>query len=197
MSSFSGSLSASTSTSLLEQVRRRDAEAWSRLARLYTPLVYRWARQCGLQSSDAADVAQEAFLAVAAHLDGFRKDKAGGSFRGWLWTITRNQVRLHFRRLKDRPLAVGGTDAFRALSETPDVLAEDEPLPAGGRDGLVHRALELVRQDFQEQTWRAFLAVTIQGRLATDVAAELGMTPAAVRQAKYRVLCRLHDELEP
>jgi hypothetical protein len=31
----------------------------------------------------------------------------------------------------------------------------------------------------------------------TEVAEQLGMSAAAVRQAKYRVLCRLHDELGP
>jgi RNA polymerase sigma-70 factor, ECF subfamily len=194
---MSSILSASTSTSLLEQVRRRDGDAWSRLARLYTPLVYRWARQCGLQSSDAADVAQEVFLAVAANMDAFHKADSSASFRGWLWTIARNQVRLHFRRQKCRPRAAGGTDAQRALGAVPDLLdQDDEPSAVAGRDGLVHRALDLVRQDFQEQTWQAFLQVAIHGRPATEVAAELGMTPAAVRQAKYRVLCRLHDELE-
>jgi hypothetical protein len=31
---------------------------------------------------------------------------------------------------------------------------------------------------------------------AAEVGTELGMTPAAVRQAKYRVLCRQQEELD-
>jgi RNA polymerase sigma-70 factor (ECF subfamily) len=196
------SLSTSTSPSLLDRVRQRDGDAWSRLARLYTPLVYRWARQSGLQANDAADIAQEVFLAVASHIEGFDHDRDGATFRGWLWTITRNKVRLHFRRKAGRPDARGGTGAHRFLhdqAEPVDAPADGGDSEPGGFDAqrsLVHRALELVRQDFQPQTWQAFLRFAMAGQSAVEIAAELGMTPAAVRQAKYRVLSRLHDELE-
>jgi RNA polymerase sigma-70 factor (ECF subfamily) len=193
---MSSILSNSTSSSLLSGVRRRDADAWRRLARLYTPLVYRWARQCGLQASDAADIAQEVFLAVATHVDDFSNEATTSSFRGWLWTITRNQIRLFYRQRKGRPQATGGTDARRALDSHPDLLEQDdEPAGAGEPQGLIRRALELIRQDFQEQTWQAFLRLAIDGQSAAEIASDLNMTPAAVRQAKYRVLCRLHDEL--
>ena len=68
-------------------------------------------------------------------------------------------------------------------------------LPEGARTGLVHRALELIRGDFREPTWQAFLRLTLGDQTAVEIAADLGLTPAAVRRAKYRVLCRLHDEL--
>jgi RNA polymerase sigma-70 factor (ECF subfamily) len=166
---------------------------------LYTPLVYRWARQCGLQTSDAADVAQEVFLAVAAHIHAFDHSSADATFRGWLWTITRNQVRLFHRKQQGRPTARGGTDAQMLLSEQPEIVDDEpvvEPNDIDAKKSLVHRALELIRQDFQQQTWQAFLRFAMAGQSAVEIAEELGMTPAAVRQAKYRVLSRLHDELE-
>jgi RNA polymerase sigma-70 factor (ECF subfamily) len=190
-------LSASTSTSLVERVKAREADAWRRLARLYSPLVYRWARQCDLQSSDAADVVQEVFLAVARNIDSFSLDRPQASFRGWLWTITRNQVRLHYRRGKERPGAVGGSTANCLLQRQPDLLEADvEPSGFDSQAGLVHRALQIVRGDFQTQTWQAFWRMVIEDRPVSEIAEDLAMTPAAVRQAKYRVLCRLHDELD-
>ena len=33
-----------------------DADAWSRFAGLYTPLIYAWARSVGLQDQDASDL---------------------------------------------------------------------------------------------------------------------------------------------
>jgi len=36
--------------------------------------------------------------AVAQDLQKFRRDTPGVSFRGWLWGITRNKVRDHYRR---------------------------------------------------------------------------------------------------
>jgi RNA polymerase sigma-70 factor (ECF subfamily) len=189
-------LSGSTSTSLLRRVQQGDADAWRRLARLYSPLVYRWARRCGLQPNDAADIVQEVFTSVARNIDTFRHDLPESSFRGWLWTIARNQVRLFFRRDRDRVQAVGGSDARHFIEQQPDILDRDgEPSGFNSHASLVHRALGVIRGDFQPQTWQAFWRMVVEDRTAPEVAEQLGMTPAAVRQAKYRVLCRLHDEL--
>jgi RNA polymerase sigma-70 factor (ECF subfamily) len=103
-----GEASGSISSSLLERVRARDPQAWERLACLYGPLVYGWARQQGLQDADAGDVVQEVFGTVAARIADFRRDGPGASFRGWLWTITRNKLGDHFRRRASRPQAAGG-----------------------------------------------------------------------------------------
>jgi RNA polymerase sigma-70 factor, ECF subfamily len=188
--------SRSTSTSLIDRVKRRDAAAWSRLARIYSPLIYRWARQCGMQSTDAADAVQDVFLAVSMNVAKFDHEGATATFRGWLWTITRNQIRLFHRKRKGQEQATGGTDANDAIQQYSEILEQaDEPAGFDSRRSLVHRALEIVRDDFNEKTWQAFLRLAIHGEPAADVAADLGMTPAAVRQAKYRVLCRLHDEV--
>jgi RNA polymerase sigma-70 factor (ECF subfamily) len=189
-------LSGSTSTGLIARVREREPDAWRRLARIYTPMVYRWARQCDLQSSDAADVAQEVFAAVARHVESFRHDSPEASFRGWLWTITRNQVRLHYRRKKDRPQALGGSTANFLLDQHPEDDGPSEPDAAQDESGLVHRAVQLLQGDFQPRTWQAFWRTVVDEASAAEVGAELGMTPAAVRQAKYRVLCRLQAELD-
>ena len=61
---------------------------------------------------------------------------------------------------------------------------------------LLRRALELIRVEFEEPTWQAFWRTTADGLSAIDVAAELGLSPGAVRQAKYRVLRRLRQELD-
>ena len=89
-----------TSTSLLGRAKAGEGEAWSRLVELYAPLLYEWSRRNGLQADDAADVAQDVFATVARKLDSFRRDRPGDSFRGWLWTIARNKINDHFRRLK-------------------------------------------------------------------------------------------------
>jgi RNA polymerase sigma-70 factor (ECF subfamily) len=186
-----------TSSSLIGRVKRRDADAWTVMARLYGPLVYGWARQCGLQDQDAADIVQDVFQSVARAIDGFDDGRPGSTFRGWLWTITRNAVRQHARNQARHPSAVGGTDAqqrMQALPQTGD--DEREPGALSTKTALAHRALRLIREEFESPTWQAFWRVTIDGRSATEVADETGLTPGAVRQAKYRVLCRLRDLLE-
>jgi RNA polymerase sigma-70 factor (ECF subfamily) len=115
VSSAASETSSSTSTSLIERACAQDPDAWRRLARIYTPLVYGWTRQAGLKSNDTADIVQEVFRAVVANIDRFRSDETNSSFRGWLWTITRNQVRLHFRQLGNRPEGTGGSENQQQL----------------------------------------------------------------------------------
>jgi RNA polymerase sigma-70 factor (ECF subfamily) len=52
-----------------------------------------------------------------------------------------------------------------------------------------------VRSEFEERTWQMFWRVVIEGRSPVALAEELGVTPAAVRQAKSRVLRRLKEEM--
>src|ERR1041385_9135697 len=90
--------STGTSKSLLERARSDDPAAWTRLVDLYAPLVAYWCRRWGLRDEDRADVLQDVFQAVAAHVGDFQKQKDGDTFRGWLRTITLNKVRDHFRK---------------------------------------------------------------------------------------------------
>jgi RNA polymerase sigma-70 factor (ECF subfamily) len=181
---------------LLERLRANDSNAWHVMVRLYTPLVSHWCARGGVRGADAEDVAQEVFRAAATHLENFRRDRPGDSFRGWLRGITRNMVLQHFRRGYRDPRASGGTDAFLRLQEVTasPTASEDDEDPVEELDGLRRRALELVRGEFAERTWQAFWQTVVDGRSPVDIAADLGVSPAAVRMAKSRVLHRLKEE---
>ncbi len=191
--STSASSATGTSLSLLERVRANDSEAWRRLVVIYSPLVFYWARRADLSEPDAADVVQEVWKSVAQALAGFARDRKEGSFRGWLWTIARNKITDHFRNRAGKAEAAGGTDARHML----ETVAENEPADESGREEhqMLHRALELIRPEFEERTWRAFWRMTVDGTAAPDVATELGMAANAVHQAKFRVLRRLREEM--
>jgi RNA polymerase sigma-70 factor (ECF subfamily) len=188
--------STGTSRSLLERVKADDPVAWDRLVTLYAPMVVQWCRRWDLQEQDVADICQEVFQAVVAHVGRFRKEKKGDTFRGWLRTIVRNKLHDHFRRLGREGQGVGGTDAQRRIAEvpTPSLAEEDESAAEEERE-LFHRALELLQDEFEVRTWQAFWRTAVEGQLAKDVAADLGMSCGAVRVAKSRVLHRLREEL--
>jgi RNA polymerase sigma-70 factor (ECF subfamily) len=189
------SATGSTSSSLIERAVAHDAEAWRRLSALYAPMVYRWARQTGLQSQDAADMVQEVFRSIATHLPGFHRDHPGDSFRGWLWTITRNKVRDHYRRRTARTEDDGAAAQAR-LQELAESISDDSALPvANAQLDLARRVLTMVQADFEPHTWQAFWKTTIDAATARDVAAELGMSVGAVYMAKSRVLARIREEL--
>jgi RNA polymerase sigma-70 factor (ECF subfamily) len=195
----------STSPSLIEQARHGDAEAWRRLCEIYSPLVYGWVRKAGLQPDDAADVVQEVFRIVANSIERFRHDRPQDSFRGWLLTITRNEVRGWLRRrAKLVDVAEGGSTALGRMQQVPadhhgeeSLAALDHPSADNAAEReVMRRAADLVKQDFEPQTWQAFWRTVVEERPATEVAAELSMTSNAVRQAKFRVLARLRRTIE-
>jgi RNA polymerase sigma-70 factor (ECF subfamily) len=182
---------ASTSVSLLQRACAADPRAWQQIVHVYGPLVFFWARKSGLEAEDAADVVQEVWKAVCGKLEGFQRGDSTGAFRRWLWTITRNKTCDHFRQGETK--AAGGTNARQLLEAVP----EDEPPDATGiqEHGLLHRALEVIRPEYEDRTWQAFWRMTVDGVPAPEVAAELGMAANAVHQAKFRVVRRLREEL--
>lgn len=186
--------SDSTSSSLLERVKARDPGGWSKLSQIYGPLVYGWARRAGLQASDAADVTQEVFRAVATNVAAFRRERPGDSFQGWLWTIARNKIRDHYRRRSTEPQAEGGSHCQARFANLPDALSADESIDAASQSLVNHRFLELVRAEFETRTWQAFWLTAVESRSAADVAQELGMSLGAVYVAKSRVLARIRQE---
>jgi RNA polymerase sigma-70 factor (ECF subfamily) len=141
----------------------------------------------GLQHADAVDLVQDVFTALVQKLPEFSYDRHR-RFRGWLWTVTRNKWREKCRR-RALPL-----DHGRRPDELPG--PEDASLEeAEFRRHLLGQVLPGLRDDFHPSTWKAFWEHVAAGRPAAAVAADLGVTVAAVYKAKVRVLSRLHKEL--
>jgi len=186
-----------TRPSLVERLKASQPDAWRQLADLYGPLVYYWCRRYGLQPQDAADVFQEVFSAVFQNIRQFRHDPVRGRFRGWLWTIARNKIQDYFRGRDHRQRAEGGTEAQRRMADLPEQLVEPlSDLDERREDNaLLQRALQVIKAEFEPRTWDAFWRVVVAGEETCDVAAELGMTPNAVRLAKSRVLRRARSLL--
>lgn len=184
-----------TSSSLIDRVKADEAGAWDRLVTLYGPLLYHWCRKWKLQDDDLADVFQEVFKTLVTHIGGFRRERAGDTFRGWLRTIARNKVLDHLRKRTHE--AEGGSEAGHRLSRIPAPEADDanDPEEAEAMRRLFLRGLELLKPEFEERTWRAFWMTAVEGRPPQEAAAQLSMSPGAVRVAKSRVLQRLREEL--
>jgi RNA polymerase sigma-70 factor (ECF subfamily) len=168
--------------------------AWQRVVHLYQPLLYGRCRRKGLSPDDAADVVQEVILAAFKSVDGFRHEPKS-SFRAWLLGIAANKLKDHWERKGRNPQAEGGSDAGRRLAEVPGVDDSSKDRDdAAEKAGLLRRALELLQQDFEERTWKAFWRFDVDQRTAAEIAAEIGMTPNAVHVAACRVRKRLREE---
>lgn len=186
-----------TASSLLLRAKHREEHAWAMIVQIYGPLVYYWCRKAALQQADAADVAQDVFQGVSAGLDSFERSSVG-SFRGWLRVITRNKLADFIRRQKKQPLGIGGSTAHNDLQFSVDptiALYEDSATSSDGYD-LLHQALEILRSEIKETTWRAFWLTTVANRDPQAVATQIGIGVASVYQSKSRALKRLREILD-
>lgn len=183
-----------SSASLVARLQAFDTNAWQRLSELYGPEVYGWARRAGLQDSNAADVMQEVFQTVVRQIAGFRRERPGDSFRGWLWGIAQHKILDQFRRTANQPNSPGGSEFYQKLAQLAEASAEGAT-PAEEIVRLARRALALIRSDFEPTTWQAFERSVLDGATAAQIAAELGISRGAVYTAKCRVLARLRQEL--
>ncbi len=193
----------SVSTSLLVRVQAMEPDAWARLVAVFSPIVYRWARQANLNGDDAADVVQDVFAAVARRIENFERKKESASFRSWLATIARNRIRDFFRNQQKHPQGLGGTVAMERFQAIPESLTPEteDVLDASIsvedlNESVPKRVLDLVRRECEEKTWRAFWSTTVEGDSAGDVADRLGMNIAGVYQAKTRILRRIRQRLD-
>jgi RNA polymerase sigma-70 factor (ECF subfamily) len=187
----------STSTNLVLRVKGADSRAWETVVRLYSPLVAAWCRKGGLGADDTADILQEVFVAALSGISRFRYDQPNDTFRGWLRVICTNKLRDFFRQRKDQPAPRGGTDQQMHWLILADPMSDqpDEETNRSETSTVLHAALQLVRQEFEDRTWTAFWRLTVDESSPDEVAAELAMTRAAVYKAKSRVLCRLRQVL--
>lgn len=185
-----------TSATLILEVQRGYPEAWERFVRLYGPLIYAWCRQCRLQEADAADCVQNVMRSLQSGIAKFAAEGPGATFRGWLWTVTRNRIR-DFLRDRDRQiLPQGGTDANARLAAIPDIFPPDSDESIRlERDLLQRKALELIREKSDDRTWQAFWRCAVEGESPTQIAADLGFTVNYIHKVRRRYLERLRRDL--
>ena len=184
-----------TSPSLLQRARDRQPGAWERLVGLYGPLVRHWCRRGGVAAQDVDDLAQEVFGHAFAGLDSFSHRRPTDTFRGWLRTIARRRVVDHHRRERRHVVAAGGTAALGVLLHQPDVPLEPDPEERDLCDQVYLRCLDGVRGEFEPRTWAMFWRTVVDDVPTAVVAADLGVSPTAVRQSRSRVMRRLREEV--
>jgi RNA polymerase sigma-70 factor, ECF subfamily len=182
----------STSVSLIQRLREGvDADAWPRFAKLYTPLLFFWARRVGLSPDDAEDFVQDLLIHLLDKLRLF-EHRGSGSFRAWLRTVATNKCREQLRRRQP----VAATGDTQPLSIVAAAIEGDPFWEKEYREHLVARALSVMQAEFEPKTWQACWQRIVDDRPAAEVAQNLGLSEAAVYVYTGRVLRRLRSELQ-
>src|SRR5438477_10551586 len=146
-----------TRASLLVQLRTGTNQvAWQEFVRLYGPVIYGFARKRAVQDADAADLMQAVMRSVSTAIGRLDYDRNQGTFRGWLFTITRNKVFNFLSARRLRPQGSGDSATNRLLETRPDESDGNDAWELEYQRRLAALAMERVKGEFQETTWRAF-----------------------------------------
>ena len=181
-----------TRDSLIVQVQNPlNREAWEQFAMIYRPVIYRLARQKGLQDADAQDLSQRVLHAVSQSIGRWEKLDPPVKFRHWLRRVVRNAI-LNALSRKPQDGATGGSVALDLLNQHTDADQDSaSQIEIEYRRELYLQAARLVQSDVNAQTWRAFELTVVDGIEVEEVARQLGKTPGNIYAARSRIMRRL------
>lgn len=192
-----GAHGQSTPSSLIGLLEGKNPEGWSRFVQLYSPLIYFWCRNRGLQHADALDLQQNVFRAAVQNFENFHHDRQGDTLRGWLRTITRHKICDWARKKSKEPENLDNAE-IQKIVEIAESSVHGEFLPETPDEELLlqRQAVEIVLQAQDPVKQQAFRMLVIDGRTAADVASELGLTRNTVYLVKSKILKRIREEFE-
>jgi len=183
-----------TRQSLLSRLRDcQDQDGWREFFDTYWRLIYRVARQAGLDDATAQDVVQNTFIYLSRRLPKFRYDPTRGSFKAWLRRVTRSRISVFRRRAeaKEPPMPV------LSLEEDDLPVWEAIPDPAGDKmdeiwqreweDNLIKAALRRVSSKVSAQQLMIFELAALGEVPLKQVARKLDVSLMQVYLARHRV----------
>jgi RNA polymerase sigma-70 factor, ECF subfamily len=184
-----------TRQSLLLRAQTGEENAWKDLTDLYRPLILGWLNRQGVPSRDLEDLSQDILLTVVKHLPTFQHSGNRGAFRSWLRTIVCSRTADYWRAVDPGNQADGGSGATVALQQVEDPDSDLNRQWDEEHDRYVLNCLlDLVEEEFEPITLKAFRRLALDGASGAEAAEELGMSVAAVYVAKSRVLQRIRRE---
>ena len=187
--------SIATRQSLLGRLSNlNDNESWRTFFDTYWKLIYNVARRSGLDDAVAQDVVQDTVIAVAREMPRFHYDPARGSFKQWLFRITRRRVCDQLRRAyRQPPRADISIESLEDEEANEDLAAiSDAPILDAAWDSeweqqVFEAAVDAVRARVNPKHFQVFDYCVLKEWPAAKVAAILGLNAAQVYLAKHRV----------
>lgn len=179
-------------TLLVSLNNQRHQAAWIEFSQVYEPVIYRFARQKGLQHADAVDLTQRVLLQVMKSSQRWSEEEPPSHFRGWLKTVANNSL-INLVTRESRFRAVGGVDADASVEPVSDssessIWAQEE------KRALLRQAARNIRSEFSEDSWTAFERTLFHGESIENVAKSLGKSKGAVYASRARIVRRLKQE---
>jgi len=186
-----------TRYSLLSRLQHwDDQESWKDFFDTYWRLIYSLATKSGLTEVEAQDVVQETVISIAKDIHKFKRDRALGSFKGWLRNIVRWRIADQFRR-RNSAKCENGELPIQVLKEIPDPSEDQESLwQEEWQKNLFEAATDRVKQRIKEEHYQIFDLYAVKGWPVTRVARAMRVGVGTVYVIKHRVATMIKKEIQ-
>jgi len=166
----------------LIKAARQDPKVFGELYKLYVEQVFRYLYSRIGNVHEAEDTTAQTFLVAFESFDRFRQEE---HFASWLFAIARNKAMDHFRQRKNTT----------SIDEDEDIPVENDPL-----NGVIQSeqtaALSKLIQALPEED-RDLLRLRFLADMSfPEIGYLLHRNEEAVKKSIYRLLARLHSQLE-
>lgn len=191
---FSMNTSPDTRASLIVRLKAsEDSSVWHEFVSIYESVIYRTARKQGLCHDDSAEVTQEVLTRVTKAIDGWEINPGRGSFRGWLYRITKNLSIDYLRKSKRRPTTGNDTTILNSI-KAPGESGND--FDRQFERQVFRQTARTIENQFKPKTWKAFWMTTVDGKSIDEAVKQLDMTRGAIYIARSRVMAKLKQEVQ-
>lgn len=167
---------------LVRRAKAGEQRAFEELVRRHQDRAFAVARGVVRVPEDAADVVQEAFVAVLRHLDTFQE---GAAFTTWLHRIVLRKGYDHLRRRVPDPIDPG-SHAVESIEAR-----DHDPHATGLQRGDLLAAIATLDPAFRD----AVLLVDVAGVGVEEAAAALDVAPGTIKSRVFRGRAALAREL--
>lgn len=161
---------------------RRDPKLFGELYKLYVEKIFRYLFSKIRNVPEAEDITAQTFLAAFESFDKFRQD---GHFASWLFGIARNKAMDHFRQ----------RNRFSPMDDSREIPVEDDNLSRVIKTEQAKALSKLIHSLSEED--RELLRLRFLAEMSfSEIARLLHRNEDAVKKSTYRLLARLHSQLE-
>ncbi len=179
---------------LVERVQRGDRSAFDMLVRKYQHKIIKLISRYVHDSTEALDVAQEAFIKAYRAIPGFRGDSA---FYTWLYRIAINTAKNHLVAESRRPLDHGvdlqDPEQYDMQARLRDMDTPERLLLTEEIQRTVETAIEQLAEDLRT----AIILREIEGMSYEEIAQAMSCPVGTVRSRIFRAREAIDGKLRP
>lgn len=185
-------MSFTTRFTILNNILNVDDVSWNEFYDFYSPLIHLRGKSRGLSQTECEELVQDVMMSFFKGLKKFQYDPSKGRFRSFFKTIIDRRAIDIMRGRKKKTISM---DESMKDSLPSDENIEDQ-WESEWKKRIFEAAVEKVKHDSSEQTFKVFESCVLNGEKPKDVAKKLKMSVNSVYFAKHRVMVKLKQIVE-